>query len=108
VQPDELRSLLISIATDRLALIERHEAGARVVGHYDFNNAYQYIIAREETHLEWLRSALAEMGQPLPAAATAIPVPPLPKPGRTVEAPGILAVMWFQMMSEKPNRSARR
>jgi len=87
VQPDQLRSLLTAFAGDRLALIQRHEAGARVVSHYDFNNAYQYVIAREETHLEWLRSALEEGGiKDLPPAATEIPVPPAPKPGRTVDA----------------------
>ena len=60
MQQDELRSLLTAITADRVALIERHEAGARAVSHYDFNNAYQYVIAREETHLTWLRSALEE------------------------------------------------
>ena len=56
MQPDELRALLTAITADRVALIQRHEAGARVVSHYDFNNAYQYVIAREETQLSWLRS----------------------------------------------------
>jgi hypothetical protein len=86
VQPDELRSLLTAITADRVALIERHEAGARVVSHYDFNNAYQYVIAREETHLSWLRSALEDLGVAMPAAAAEIPVPPVPKPGRTAQA----------------------
>ena len=52
-----------------MALIERHEAGARVVSHYDFNNTYQYVIAREETHLTWLQDALAEFGAALPRAS---------------------------------------
>src|SRR5215510_1536998 len=80
VQQDALRSLLTAITADRVALIQRHEAGARVVSHYDFNNAYQYVIAREETHLGWLRSALEEWGAPMPAAASEIPVPALSKP----------------------------
>ncbi len=58
----ELQQLLTDIAAERVALIERHEAGARVVSHYDFNNTYQYVIAREETHLTWLQDALAEVG----------------------------------------------
>jgi hypothetical protein len=48
---NELQQLLTDLASERVALIERHEAGARVVSHYDFNNTYQYVIAREETHL---------------------------------------------------------
>jgi hypothetical protein len=86
VQQDELRSLLTAITADRVALIQRHEAGARAVSHYDFNNAYQYVIAREETHLSWLRSALEELGVPMPSAASEIPVPPVPKQGKNVDA----------------------
>jgi len=86
VQLDELRSFLTAFAADRVALILRHEAGARAVSHYDFNNAYQYVIAREETHLSWLRSALDELKAPMPAAASEIPVPPVPKPGKNAEA----------------------
>ncbi len=86
MQPDELRSLLTAITADRVALIQRHEAGARTVSHYDFNNAYQYVIAREETHLSWLRSALDELGAPMPSAATEIPVPTPVKPGKNADA----------------------
>jgi uncharacterized protein (DUF1501 family) len=82
----DLRSLLTGVAADRLALVQRHEAGARAVSHYDFNNAYQYVIAREETHLGWLQSALEEQGVgALPSASAEIAVPPAPKPGRTVD-----------------------
>jgi hypothetical protein len=86
VQQDELRSLLTAIAAERVALIERHEAGARAVSHYDFNNAYQYVIAREETHLSWLRSALEEQGATMPKAASEIPVPILSKPSKNADA----------------------
>ena len=65
MQRDELRSFLSEITADRLALIQRHEASARVVSHYDFNNAYQYVIAREETHLGWLQAALSEIAPPV-------------------------------------------
>lgn len=77
MKQDELREFLTGFAAERLALYERHVAGAAVVGHYDFNNAYQYVIAREETHLRWLADALAECGADLPPAAAAIPVPPV-------------------------------
>jgi hypothetical protein len=37
------------------------------VSDYDINNAYQYIISREETHLSWLQHALLDLGAPIPA-----------------------------------------
>jgi hypothetical protein len=76
---DELRQLLIDFAAERLAILQRHEASARVVSNYDFNNTYQYVIAREETHLSWLQNALAEFGVGLPAPASTLPVPEAPK-----------------------------
>jgi len=79
VHKDELRQLLTDFAAERLAILQRHEASARVVSHYDFNNTYQYVIAREETHLGWVQSALAEFGVAPPAAAAALPVPEAPK-----------------------------
>jgi len=75
VKPNELQQILTDFAADRLALLERHEAGARVVSHYDFNNTYQYVISREETHLTWLQSALAELGITQPKASSTIVVP---------------------------------
>jgi hypothetical protein len=82
----ELQVLLATAAAERLAILERHEAGARVVAHYDFNNTYQYIISREETHLQWLQSALEELGATMPAADAAIPVPTPTGKGRKAEA----------------------
>ena len=70
-----MRPLLAEFMAERVALTDRHVAGARVVGHYDFNNAYQYIIAREETHLDWLAAALADCGAEAPGAGPALPVP---------------------------------
>ena len=75
----------MGFTAERLALIERHEAGARVVSHYDFNNTYQYVISREETHLQWLGQALVELDEPLPKASAVFPVPALPKLGKKVE-----------------------
>jgi uncharacterized protein (DUF1501 family) len=85
VNQSELQRVLTEFAADRLAIVQRHEAGARVVSHYDFNNAYQYIINREETHLGWLRDALSELGSSLPQPSAALAVPELPKRGRKVE-----------------------
>lgn len=76
---DELRQLLTDFTAERLAILQRHEASARVVSHYDFNNTYQYVIAREETHLAWTQNALAEFGIALPAPTAALPAPEKPK-----------------------------
>jgi hypothetical protein len=82
VKQTELLEILSPFTAERLALLQRHEAGARVVSHYDFNNTYQYVANREETHLTWLQSALADAGAPMPPAAAAVPVPVLPKPSK--------------------------
>ena len=81
---DDLRQFLTDFAAERLAILQRHEASARVVSHYDFNNTYQYVIAREETHIAWVQDALAEFGVALPAPAAAQPVPQAPK-GKTLQ-----------------------
>ena len=78
MQQDELKKFLTDVAAERLALLQRHEAAARVVGNYDFNNAYQYVIAREETQLSWLQSALAEVGAALPQTTLPLPAPEAP------------------------------
>ena len=82
---DELRQLLTDCAAERLGILQRHEAAARVVSHYDFNNTYQYVIAREETHISWLQNALAEFGVSLTAAAPVLPVPDVVK-GKKLQA----------------------
>ena len=83
---DDLRQLLHDVAAERLALLQRHEAAARVVSHYDFNNTYQYVISREETHLSWLQNALAEFGEALPGPATPVSEPANPKGGKNADA----------------------
>jgi hypothetical protein len=86
LKQDELHSTLSEFTADRLALLHRHEAGARAVSHYDFNNTYQYVIGREETQLGWLRNALAELGAQVPAAAAALAVPQAPKASKKMDA----------------------
>ena len=49
-----LQQLLRDFYLARLALLIRHEEVARHVSAYDANNAYQYVINREETHVSWL------------------------------------------------------
>jgi hypothetical protein len=85
VHQDELRNLLTEFSAERLALLQRHEAGARVVAHYDFNNTYQYVINREETHLGWLENALTELALPVPPPSSTLPVPEVGKQGKKMD-----------------------
>jgi hypothetical protein len=89
-----LHALLLEFAEDRLGLVERHEASARIVSHYDFNNAYQYVINREETHLEWVKSALADAAAtPVLVSAAALPVPVAPPGKKTVDVSAYRAIL---------------
>lgn len=55
-------SLLQDFYKDKLASVVRHIAGARQIGDYDANNAYQYIVNREETQLQWIGQAIVALG----------------------------------------------
>ncbi len=63
----ELQHLIRDFYLARLALLMRHEEVARQIADYDINNAYQYMIAREETHVSWLQRALLDVGGTIPA-----------------------------------------
>jgi uncharacterized protein (DUF1501 family) len=90
----DLPALLTEFAAGRVALVERHEASARAVSHYDFNNTYQYVINREETHLSWLQNALAEYKAAIPPAGTAaLPVAASPKTGKKIEASAFRSIL---------------
>ncbi len=58
----ELLALLRDFYRDKLTMRQRHVAVAKHVPDYDFNNTYQYIIAREDVQLNWLRDAITDMG----------------------------------------------
>ncbi|HUQ89395.1 MAG TPA: hypothetical protein VM096_17670 [Vicinamibacterales bacterium] len=60
-----LAELIRDMYLERVSLLMRHEDVAQLVTDYDINNAYQYIIAREQTHLSWLQHALLDLGAPL-------------------------------------------
>jgi hypothetical protein len=62
VTPVELLAVLRDFHRDKLALRERHVVVSRHVSDYEFNNAYQYIVAREDVQLSWLEAAIAELG----------------------------------------------
>jgi hypothetical protein len=58
----DLVALLQEFYRDKLTMMLRHAASARVVSQYDANNTYQYIINREEAQLSWVAMAIAELG----------------------------------------------
>jgi hypothetical protein len=62
VKATELLALLRDFYLDKLAMRQRHVAAARFVPNYDFNNTYQYVIAREDVQLNWLRDAITDLG----------------------------------------------
>lgn len=76
----DLAELLRDFYLERVALLMRHEEVARHIPDYDINNAYQYIINREETHLSWLQHALLDLGAPNPADPAR---PTIPAPGKS-------------------------
>jgi hypothetical protein len=65
VKPTELLDLLRQFYTDKLTMLRRHVAAARVVSDYDFNNTYQYVIAREEMHVTWVADAVQDVSTDL-------------------------------------------
>lgn len=71
----ELRSLLEDFYRDRYRVYDRHVRGAQAVADYEFNNTYQYIIAREETHLTWVHDAILDLDGSAPSPTDALPVP---------------------------------
>ena len=58
----DLLPLLQAFYREKLTMMLRHQAAARLVGQYDINNTYQYIINREEVQLSWLATAIADFG----------------------------------------------
>jgi hypothetical protein len=76
VKPAELLSVLREFHREKLAMRQRHVAVARLVTNYNFNNTYQYIIAREDVHLSWLEAAIGELA----GTPEVVGEPPLVKP----------------------------
>ena len=75
MKPAEQLALLQDFYRDRLALMNRHVEGARIVADYEFNNTYQYVIAREEVHVSWLRAAITDLGGQTPTDIKNFTVP---------------------------------
>jgi len=57
-----LLALLQEFHREKLTMMLQHQAGARLIGQYDTNNTYQYIINREEAQLTWVATAVTELG----------------------------------------------
>jgi len=57
-----LLALLQEFYREKLTTMLEHQAGARLIGQYDINNTYQYIINREEAQLTWVATAITELG----------------------------------------------
>jgi hypothetical protein len=70
VTATQLVEFLREFYRDKLAMRQKHSDAARSVGNYDFNNTYQYILAREDLQLNWLREALTKMGATVEEAAS--------------------------------------
>ena len=88
-------ALIDEFSREKLALMLQHQAHARVVGQYDANNTYQYVINREDVHLSWLSKAIADLGGTVPDASG----PP------AVEAPAAKGAV--QSLFERDAREAR-
>jgi len=54
--------LLQEFYREKLAMLLKHQAGARLVGQYDVNNTYQYIVNRDDVQLSWIAKAIEELG----------------------------------------------
>jgi hypothetical protein len=74
VRTESLLAVLKEFHRGKLSLRQRHVAVARQVSQYDANNTYQYVINREDVHLQWLEAAIAE----LEGTPDDVPEPSLP------------------------------
>ena len=54
--------LLQEFYREKLAMLLQHQAGSRLVGQYDVNNTYQYIVNRDDVQLSWIAKAIEELG----------------------------------------------
>ena len=73
-----MRELLRECHRDKHVLRQQHASAAKYVSSYEFNNTYQYIIAREDVHLRWLIDAVTDLGGQVDES----PVPDVQAPSR--------------------------
>ena len=60
--PTRTLPLIREFYREKLAMMLLHQAHARLVGGYDANNTYQYVVNREDVQLSWLSQALVGLG----------------------------------------------
>ena len=63
----DLVPLLQEFHREKVSALLQHQAGARLVGQYDVNNTYQYIVNREDAQRSWVATAILELGGTIPA-----------------------------------------
>ena len=78
----ELLDVLQGFYRAKLTQVRRHEAAARYIGDYDFNNTYQYVIAREDMHVRWVGDAIVAADGQLDA----VPEPQIEVSGKGKDA----------------------
>ena len=83
----DLLELLREFHKDKLTMLRRHQASARFVSDYDFNNTYHNIIAREDMHLSWVRDAILDAGASQPDD---VPEPSIQVTGKGADAQGVV------------------
>jgi hypothetical protein len=86
---NDLLALLQEFYRDKLTAMLRHQAGSRFIPQYDVNNAYQYLVNRDDAHLSWVGTAIAELGGTAPEVV---------EPERKPEGKGAAAAL--QMIEE--------
>lgn len=96
VKVGDLGLLLEEFRREKLAMLDRHQRTAQLVRQYDANNAYQYVISREEVQLSWLSSAIAgleprvgrgtENPESGPGGASGVAAPPRDRTGAAERA----------------------
>jgi bacterioferritin (cytochrome b1) len=69
VTPSELLNLLQNFYRETLELMQARQVRGWSVGAYDANNAYQQVLGRQETHLQWVADAILALGGPAPDLA---------------------------------------
>ena len=65
----DLPALLQEFYRDKLTMLLRHQAGARLIRQYDVNNTYQYVVNRDDAQLSWVAKAIEDLGGTIPIAA---------------------------------------
>jgi hypothetical protein len=73
VNPTDRLAVLQEFYREKAALFHRHQATAERVPAYDGNNAYQYVLAREDEHLAWIRRAITAAGGVADEPAAPVP-----------------------------------